>query len=164
MTLLGDSKSSNYTPPEVQLRQSTAAVPEGPPILGPLVTVLLLAISAALAMLVTLTGVTGVIATSVSQRIQEFGVRLALGARPPQVLLMVIAQWLTVVAAGLAIGAAASIALTRVFATFLFETTPTDPGTFGVVALVFLVAGTLACMGPALRATRADPMAALRSD
>jgi predicted permease len=130
----------------------------------PLVTALLLAMFAALAMLVTLAGVTGVIATSVSQRTPEFGVRLALGARPQQVLLMVIAQGLTLVVAGLVIGAAASIALTRVLSTFLFETTPTDPATFGVVALVFLLAGTAACLGPAWRATRADPMSALRAD
>jgi ABC-type antimicrobial peptide transport system permease subunit len=76
----------------------------------------------------------------------------------------VVAQGLTLVAIGLAIGVAASVALTRVLATYLFETTPTDPLTFVLVGLAFVAAGTLACLGPAWRATQADPMLALRAD
>jgi putative ABC transport system permease protein len=130
----------------------------------PRLTAILLLIFAALAMLVTLTGITGVIATSVSQRTQEFGVRLALGASRDSVLRMVVGEGLTLVGAGLAIGVAASIALTRVLSTLLFETAPTDPLTFAGVIAAFSVAGLLACLGPAWRATTADPMQALRAD
>jgi putative ABC transport system permease protein len=125
---------------------------------------MLLAIFAALAMLVTMTGITGVIATSVSQRTQEFGVRMALGASRDRVLRMVIGQGLALVGAGLFIGVAVSLALARVLATLLFNTQPTDIMTFTVVAIAFTLAGTLACLGPAWRATTVDPMQALRAD
>jgi predicted permease len=130
----------------------------------PRLTAVLLSIFAALAMLVTLAGITGVIATSVSQRTQEFGIRIALGARRERVLAMVIGQGLVLVAGGLLIGAAGAVVLTRVLSTFLFATSPTDPATFAAVAIAFLVAGGLACLGPAWRATTADPMSALRAD
>jgi ABC-type antimicrobial peptide transport system permease subunit len=108
--------------------------------------------------------ITGVIATSVSQRTQEFGVRIALGASRGRVLGQVIGQGLTLVAIGLAIGAAASAALTRALSAYLFDTAPTDPATFVVVAVSFVFAAALACAGPAWRATTADPIQALRSD
>jgi putative ABC transport system permease protein len=130
----------------------------------PRLTALLLSIFAALAMVVTMTGITGVIATSVSQRTQEFGVRMALGASRDSVLRMVIGQGLALVAAGLVIGGAASIVFTRVLSSFLFDTTPTDGATFAGVVLAFAAAGTLACLGPAWRATTVDPMQALRAD
>jgi ABC-type antimicrobial peptide transport system permease subunit len=130
----------------------------------PRLTATLLTIFAALALLVTMTGLTGVIATSVSQRTQEFGVRLALGASPDRLLRQVIAQGLALVGIGLAIGFGASLALTRVLATYLFDTTSTDMPTLAGVGVAFVVAGTLACLGPALRATSADPMVALRAD
>jgi predicted permease len=130
----------------------------------PKLTATLLTIFAALALLVTMSGITGVIATFVSQRMQEFGVRMALGASRDGILRLVVGQGLTLVAIGLGIGVAASAALTRVLATYLFETTPTDPLTFVLVCLAFAAAGALACLGPAWRATQADPMLALRAD
>ena len=130
----------------------------------PRLTAMLLGIFAALAMLVTMTGITGAIATSVSQRTQEFGVRMALGASRDRVLRMVVGQGLALVGAGLCIGVAASLALSRVLATMLFNTQPTDPITFTLVAMIFTLAGTLACLGPAWRATTVDPMQALRAD
>jgi ABC-type antimicrobial peptide transport system permease subunit len=130
----------------------------------PRLTALLLSIFAVLAMVVTMTGIAGVIATSVSQRTQEFGVRMALGASRDSVLRMVIGQGLGLVAAGLVIGVAASIAFARVLSSFLFDTTPTDAITFVAVVVAFAVAGTLACLGPAWRATTVDPMQALRAD
>ena len=130
----------------------------------PRLTAALLLIFAGLAMLVTMTGITGVIATSVSQRTQEFGIRIALGARRERVLGMVLGQGLTLVAAGLVVGMVAAMALARVLSSLLFETTPADPLTLIAVALAFLVAGGLACMGPAWRATTVDPMLSLRAD
>ncbi|HWF86146.1 MAG TPA: ABC transporter permease [Vicinamibacterales bacterium] len=130
----------------------------------PKLTATLLAVFAGLALLVTMSGISGVIATSVSQRTQEFGVRMALGASRDRVLALVLQQGLALVIAGLAVGVAASIALTRLLSTYLFDTTPTDPITFMAVCLLFLVAGALACLGPAWRATRVDPMLALRAD
>jgi putative ABC transport system permease protein len=130
----------------------------------PKLTATLLTVFAALALLVTMSGITGVIATFVSQRMQEFGVRMALGASRDGILRLVVGQGLTMVAIGLGIGIAASLVLTRVLATYLFDTTPTDPLTFAAVGLAFVVAGTLACLGPAWRATRAEPMLALRAD
>ena len=130
----------------------------------PRLTAMLLTVFAGLALLVTVTGITGVIAQSVSQRTQEFGLRMALGASQQSVLRMVIGQGLTLVAIGLAIGIVASVGLARVLRSYLYQTTPTDPITFGVVAVAFIVAGTLACLGPAWRATTVDPMTALRAE
>jgi predicted permease len=130
----------------------------------PRLTALLLSLFAALALVVTMTGLTGVIAMSVSQRTQEFGVRMALGATRDRVLAMVLRQGLTVVVSGLAVGLVASIALTRVLSSYLYDTTPTDPTTVAAVAVALIVAGALACLGPAWRATRVDPMVALRVD
>jgi putative ABC transport system permease protein len=130
----------------------------------PKLTAVLLAVFAALALLVTMAGITGVIATSVSQRTQEFGVRMALGASRRAVLRMVIGQGLVLVAIGLAAGVVASVAATRVLATYLFDTRATDPMTFAAVAVAFVIAGAVACFGPAWRATTVDPMLALRAE
>jgi predicted permease len=130
----------------------------------PRLTAMLLTVFAALALLVTLTGITGVIAQSVSQRTQEFGLRMALGASQQSVLGMVIGQGLLLVGLGLALGIAASFALARVLQSYLYQTAPTDPLTLAAVAIAFLIAGTLACLGPAWRATTVDPMLALRAD
>jgi putative ABC transport system permease protein len=128
----------------------------------PKLTALLLTIFAALALLVTVAGITGVIATSVSQRTQEFGIRMALGASRQAVLRMVVGEGLTLVAVGIALGAAGAAAATRVLASYLFDTRPTDPLTFAVVVAAFVAAGLCACVGPAWRATTVDPIAALR--
>jgi predicted permease len=130
----------------------------------PRLTATLLFIFAALALVVTMTGITGVIATSVSQRTQEFGVRMALGASRETVLGMVLRHGLLLVIAGLVVGIAGAVALTRVLSSYLFATRPTDPLTFAIVVVAFVVTGTLACLGPAWRATRVDPMVALRAE
>src|SRR5262252_7968767 len=130
----------------------------------PKLTAVLLTLFATLALLVTMAGVTGVIATSVSQRTQEFGVRMALGASRATVLQMVIRQGLVLVFGGLFVGVIAAIAATRVLSAYLFETRPTDPLTLILVGTAFVGAGILACAGPAWRATTVDPMQALRSE
>jgi predicted permease len=130
----------------------------------PRLTATLIGIFAVLALVVTLTGITGVIATSVSHRTQEFGVRMALGAQRTQVLGMVLNQGFVLVAIGLVLGVAGALAAGRVLTTLLYQTRPTDPAALGIVAGAFLVAGALACLGPAWRATRVDPLVALRAD
>jgi putative ABC transport system permease protein len=130
----------------------------------PRLTAMLLGVFAALALLVTIAGITGVIATSVSQRTQEFGVRMALGASQHRVLGMVLRQGIALVGFGLAIGLGAALALSRVLQAYLYRTAPTDPLTFAGVAAAFVLAGALACLGPAWRATRVDPMTALRAE
>ena len=111
-----------------------------------------------------MTGITGVIATSVSQRTPEFGVRMALGASRFSVLAMVLKQGLILVGLGLAVGIGVSLAVVQVLQSYLYDTAPTDPLTFALVSVAFLLAGSLAALGPAWRATRVDPMLALRSE
>jgi ABC-type antimicrobial peptide transport system permease subunit len=95
--------------------------------------------------------------------LQEFGVRMALGAGRDHVLRLVIGQGLVLVVLGLALGVGAATAFTRVLSAYLFATEPTDPATFAAVGAMFVLGGVVACLGPAWRATRADPMAALRA-
>jgi putative ABC transport system permease protein len=130
----------------------------------PRLTAMLLTVFAALALLVTITGITGVIAQSVSQRTQEFGVRMALGASQFSVLTMVLREGLIMVGFGLALGIAAAFAFARVLQNYLYQTRPADPVTFAAVAIAFVIVGTCACLGPAWRATTVDPMHALRAE
>jgi predicted permease len=130
----------------------------------PRLTAMLLAIFAGLAMVVTLAGVTGVIAANVSQRTREFGVRMALGATRTWVLTMVLKQGLGLVALGLVLGLAAASAFSTTLSAYLFATPPRDPLVLLAVAGIFLIAGVLACLGPARRATGVDPLVALRSE
>jgi ABC-type antimicrobial peptide transport system permease subunit len=128
----------------------------------PRLTALLLSIFAIVALVVTMTGVTGAIARSVSQRTLEFGVRMALGASRRRVVAMVVRQGMAVVGAGLLAGIVAAVMFARVLSAYLYDTQPTDPWTLGGVAVAFLAAGAAACIGPAWRATTVDPMTALR--
>ena len=127
-------------------------------------TMVLLAIFAGLALLITATGIAGVIATSVGQRTREFGVRLALGAAPASLLGMVVRQGLSMVLVGLALGIVGAVAFSRVLGSLLFDTTPTDPSTFIAVSLVLLGAAASACLLPARRTMRVDPIIALKAD
>jgi putative ABC transport system permease protein len=130
----------------------------------PKLTATLLAIFAALALVVTLAGLVGVIATSVTHRRHEFGVRMALGAQRSEVLTMVVRQGVTLVIIGLVAGIVASIALGRMLSAFLFQTASTDPIALAAVSVLFLLCGIAACAGPAWRATTVDPMIALRAE
>jgi predicted permease len=124
----------------------------------------LVAVFAGTALVLALAGIYGVMAYSVTERRREIGVRVALGATPAEIFKLVIGQGLGATAAGVAIGVAGALALTRTIESLLFDVTPTDPLTFaGVVALLIGMAA-LACFVPARRATRADPIAALRQD
>jgi putative ABC transport system permease protein len=131
---------------------------------APRLTATLLGIFAGLALLVTLAGIGGVIATSVTQRTREFGVRMALGASRAEVLAMVVRQGLALVVVGLVIGLAGAFAAGRVLSSYLYQTTTADPVILAGVAVTFLAAGVLACLGPARRATTVDPLIALRTE
>jgi len=98
----------------------------------------------------------------VTQRTREIGVRIALGAQWRDVLKLILRSGMTLVVVGLTIGLAGALALTRLMSTLLFEVSPTDPITFGAVALCIIIAALLACYVPARRATKVDPLIALR--
>jgi putative ABC transport system permease protein len=117
---------------------------------------------AALALVLALGGIHGVLAYSVARRTAEIGVRVALGATERSVLGLVVRQGMRPVVAGLAVGLLAAVALSRLLTTLLVDVPPTDPVTYGVVAVVLLAAATLACVIPALKALRVDVTSALR--
>jgi putative ABC transport system permease protein len=129
---------------------------------SPRLTAVLLGLFALLALVITAAGIAGVIAFSVNQRTQEFGIRMALGARRVSVLGMVLRQGISLVLAGLAIGMAGAVVLTRLLTTLLFGVQPTDALTFLAVSMVLVAVAAAACLIPARRAASVDPMVALR--
>jgi len=124
----------------------------------------LFAIFAALALALATVGIYGVMAASVAQRTQEIGLRSALGASAADTLRLVVGQGLRLVLAGLALGLAAALALTRIVSSLLYQASALDPLAFGASIVLFLSIGLLACYLPARRAARVDPAVALRCD
>ncbi|MES1258766.1 MAG: FtsX-like permease family protein, partial [Acidobacteriota bacterium] len=124
--------------------------------------VILLGSFALTALVLALIGIYGVLAYSVTQRVQEVGIRRALGARHSDILRLVAGRGLMLALAGILVGLAGATVLTRVMTTLLFHVSATDPATFAGIAVLFLGVALVACYIPARRATRIDPMAALR--
>src|SRR6185295_6962639 len=129
---------------------------------GPRFNATLLMIFAAVALVLTVVGLYGVMSYSVAQRTNEIGIRMALGAQASDVLRLIVSQGFKLVLLGLGIGLAFAFALTRVIASLLFGVTAKDPVTFAAVAVLLALVALLACYIPARRATRLDPLHALR--
>jgi putative ABC transport system permease protein len=147
--------ASGFAPMDDLLEQSSAQARRNFLLIGSL---------AALGLALTLSGIYGVVGYTVVQRTREIGVRVALGATRRQVMRLVVGQALALGVVGVAAGLAAAGLLTRLMRDLLFEISPTDPTTFAGVAVLLVLATIAASAIPARRATRIDPMTALRSE
>jgi ABC-type antimicrobial peptide transport system permease subunit len=119
---------------------------------------------ASIALALAALGIYGMLSYTVSHRRREFGIRLALGARPSGVLRLIVREGLVLVLVGCVIGAAGTYLAGRSLGSFLFEVQPWDPATLGGVLAVVFVTATLACLIPGRRAAAEDPAGALRAD
>jgi putative ABC transport system permease protein len=126
------------------------------------VSMVVLTVFGAVALLLAVIGLYGVITYGVTERTQEIGLRIALGATGGQVLSLFLRQGLTAAIAGIGVGTAVALGLTRWLETLLFGVTATDTTTFAIVVAVLLLVATAACYLPARRAARVDPLIALR--
>ena len=124
----------------------------------------LLSLFGIIALMLSAVGIYSVISYSVSQRTHEIGIRMALGAKPRDVLKLVVGRGMMLVLSGIAIGLAAALASTRLMSGLLFEVSATDPLTFGGIPILLAGVALGACLAPASRAARVDPMVALRSE
>ena len=131
---------------------------------GPRFRTVLLGIFAGLAVLLAMAGVYGVMAYAVGQRTGEIGLRMALGADARDVLSLVLGQGLKLAGIGLAIGLVAAVVASKLLAKVLFSVKPTDPATYAAVAVLLGAVAMLACYLPARRATKVDPLVALRQE
>jgi len=124
----------------------------------------LIGLFAGLALLLAVAGVYGVISYAVTARTHEFGIRLALGAEAPRVLGLVLGHGALLIGIGLVVGLCGALAFTRLLKSRLFEVTPTDPATFAAMAVLLAAVALAACLVPARRATKVDPVIALRHE
>jgi putative ABC transport system permease protein len=130
----------------------------------PRLTTLLIGLFASVALAITAAGLSGLIAYSVSQRTQEIGIRIALGAVPRNVVAMILKQGLTSVVIGLGLGLVGALGLSRLVSKLLFAVEPTDPLCFLGAAGVLIGVAVVACLLPARHAVAIEPMTALRAD
>jgi ABC-type antimicrobial peptide transport system permease subunit len=119
---------------------------------------------AGVALLLSAVGLYSVLAYAVTQRTSEIGIRMALGANKGQVINLILSQGMRLVAIGLVIGLAGSAAGSRLLSSLLYQIEPLDPLVFGGVTVLFAIVAVFACLMPSLRASRIDPIVALRTD
>jgi predicted permease len=150
--------------PDMPVKFTTMETRMSENVAAPRFRALLLTIFAAIAVVLAMAGVYGVVSFLVSQRTQEIGLRMALGAGAGQVMKMVLSQGIRLAGIGLVLGVAGAAAATRLLESMLFEVKPFDPLTYGVVAGLVALITVGACVLPARRASRVDPMLALRQD
>jgi putative ABC transport system permease protein len=124
----------------------------------------LLAVFASVALLLAAVGIYGVMSYSVEQRTREISLRIALGAQTRDVLRLVVTRGMTLTLIGSVIGLIAALGLTRLIKSLLFDVSATDPATFFVIPLLLALVALLACYLPARRATKVDPLAALKAE
>jgi putative ABC transport system permease protein len=127
-------------------------------------SLILMNVFGAVALALAAIGLYGVLAYAVSQRTQEFGIRLALGAQPHDVLALILKQGMKLALTGVLLGLISGVALTRLMQNLLFGVGATDPATFGGIAFLLILVALLACYLPARRATKVDPLVALRGE
>jgi putative ABC transport system permease protein len=131
---------------------------------GPKFGFVMMGLFAAVALILVVTGVYSVVAYSVARRTHELGIRMALGATRSSAVRMVLGMGLQVIVIGVVSGLGASLVMSRIIASQLWRVSPYDPVTIAGVAAILILTGTLACVGPARRATGIEPVQALRHD
>jgi putative ABC transport system permease protein len=130
----------------------------------PRLMLVMLSVFAGLALLLAVIGIYGVMSYTVSQSRREMGLRIALGAQPRDILILVVRHGMMPAVAGVALGLAGAVAFTRILRVYLYEISPTDLTTFAVTAILLMVTGLAACLLPARKATKVDPLDVLRSE
>jgi putative ABC transport system permease protein len=158
----GQVKAVDHDQPVIDVRPMTEVISRS--VWQPRLYAILFGVFAAVAVALASVGVYGVMAYSVSERTREIGIRVALGAQRHDVLKLVVAQGLTLALIGAGIGLAGALALTRLMQSLLFEVSATDPITFAGLAALLTFVAMLACYLPARRATKVDPIVALRCE